>query len=98
MAVRTYEVILHERAWAVLAATKGMERRRLFALLAEVKAAPFRSGDFQQRDASGRTNEVALLNEWLVTYWSESVLAGGEGRGWLRPRTTPDTARSSLRP
>jgi hypothetical protein len=35
--VRTYELILHERTWAVLAATKGMERRRLFALLVEVK-------------------------------------------------------------
>ena len=69
--MHAYEVILHERAWAALAATKGAERRRLLALLDAVKAEPFRSGDFQQRDASGRSNEVLLLGESLVTFWSD---------------------------
>ena len=69
--MRPYEVILHERAWAVLAATQGAARQRLLARLDEVKAGPFRSGDFQQRDASGRRNEVLLLDDWLVTFWSD---------------------------
>ncbi len=69
--MQAYEVILHERAWAALAATKGAERKRLLVLLDDVKAAPFRRGDFQQRDASGRVNEVVLLDAWLVTFWSD---------------------------
>ena len=73
--MRAYEVILHERAWAALAATKGGARRRLLALLDAVKAEPFRGGDFQQRDASGRSNEVLLLDEWLVTFWSDHAVA-----------------------
>lgn len=66
-----YEVILHERAWAALAATKGAERNRLLMLLDNVKTGPFRRGDFQQRDATGRVNEVVLLGDWLVTFWSD---------------------------
>lgn len=73
--MRAYEVILHERAWAALAATRGAETRRLFARLDEVKAQPFRRGDFQQRDASGRSNEVVLLGDWLVTFWSDHAVA-----------------------
>ena len=69
--MRTYEVILHEKAWAALAATKGAERRRVLALLDGVKVEPFRSGDFQQRDTSGRCNEVLLFGDWLVTFWSD---------------------------
>ena len=37
LAVRTYELILHEQAWAALAATKGATRRRLLALRDLVK-------------------------------------------------------------
>jgi hypothetical protein len=73
--VRPYEVILHERAWAALAATRGAETGRLLARLDEVKAHPFRRGDFQQRDASGRTNEVVLLGDWLATFWSDHAAA-----------------------
>lgn len=69
--MRAYEVILHERAWAALAATRGAEMRRLLARLDELKAEPFRRGDFQQRDTSGRINEVLLLGDWLVTFWSD---------------------------
>lgn len=73
--MRAYEVILHERAWVLLAATKAAERKRLLALLDEVKAEPFRNGDFRQRDASERVNEVVLLGEWLVTFWSDHAAA-----------------------
>jgi hypothetical protein len=73
--MRAYEVMLHERAWAALAATKAAGRARLLAALEEVKALPFRRGDFQQRDATGRINEVSLLNEWLVTFWSDHAVA-----------------------
>jgi hypothetical protein len=69
--VREYEVILHERAWSALAATKGVQTRRLLALLDELKFAAFRQGDFHQHDGSGRRNEVSLLSDWLVTFWSD---------------------------
>ncbi len=73
--MRDYEVILHERAWSALAATKGAQTRRLLALLDELKATPFRQGDFQQQDGSGRVNEVSLLGDWLVTFWSDHAVA-----------------------
>lgn len=69
-----YEVILHERAWAVLSATQGADRRRLLAVFDDVKAAPFRAGDFRQQDEAGHMNEVALLGDWLVTFWSDHAV------------------------
>ena len=59
--MRAYEVILHERAWAALTGTKGAERQRLLAVLDQIKAAPFRAGDYRQRDDTGRMNKVVLL-------------------------------------
>lgn len=73
--MKPYEVILHECAWEKLAATRDAETKQLLARLDEVKAQPFRRGDFQQQDASGRTNEVILLGDWLVTYWSDHAAA-----------------------
>ena len=58
-----------------LAATKGTTRRRLLEVLDEVKRSPFRAGDFQQRDAAGHLNEVLLIGDWLVTYWSDHAVA-----------------------
>jgi hypothetical protein len=72
--VRVYEVVMHERAWAVLAATQGQNRRRLLARLEALKSRPFQPGDFQQRDTTGRLNEVLLLDEWLVTYWIDHAV------------------------
>lgn len=73
--MRAFELILHEHAWAELSSTKGAARRRLLAVLDELKAAPLRGGDFHQRDSTGRIHEVALLGEWLATYWIDHAVA-----------------------
>jgi len=31
-------------------------------------------GDFQQRDTAGRLHEVALIYDWLVTYWTDHAV------------------------
>jgi hypothetical protein len=72
--VTAYEVILHERAWAALNAAKAAEKNRLLALLDEMRAAPFRSGDLQQIDETGRVYEVVLSGDWLVSFWSDHAV------------------------
>ncbi len=72
--MRTYEVILHEQAWTALHATKGADRQRLLDVLDQVKTTPFRPGDYRQRDATGRVNEVVLIGQWLVTFWSDHAV------------------------
>ena len=69
-----YEVILHPQAWHVLAATQGIGRRQLLAVLDRIAADPFRKGDLQQRDTTGRVHEVALFDDWLVTYWPDHAV------------------------
>lgn len=66
-----YEIVLHAQAWAALVSTKGAGRRLLLTLLEQLAEEPFRRGDFRQLDLTGRTNEVALQGEWLITFWSD---------------------------
>jgi hypothetical protein len=72
--VRDYQVVLQPKAWTVLAKIVGRNKRRLLALLEELQDEPFRAGDFQQQDDTGRWNEVALMENWLVTYWCDHAV------------------------
>jgi len=72
--VAAYSVILHPQAWATLSTISGTRRRQLLAVLDQLMADPFRQGTFRQRDQSGRTNEIALLDDWLVTYWVDHAV------------------------
>jgi hypothetical protein len=69
--VRAYEIVLHEEAWAALAAAGRAKQRRIFQTLDEVKNDPFREGDFQEMDATGRVHQVLLMDDWLITYWTD---------------------------
>jgi hypothetical protein len=69
--VQSYELLLHEEAWTALSGASKPERQRLFAHLGSLKDDPFREGDFPEQDACGRRNQVLLLDEWLITYWSD---------------------------
>ena len=69
--MRAYEIVLHEEALAMLAGGTRPTQRRLLRLLDDLKTNPFRRGDFQESDADGRLNEVLLVDDWLVTFWSD---------------------------
>lgn len=72
--MRPYEVVLQAEAWTALARTGGRSKRRLLTLLEDLKAKPFRAGDYRQQDQDGRWHEVVLLNDWLVTFWSDHAV------------------------
>ena len=66
-----YPLVLSEGAAMTFATVALRDRRKLAAILDRLKATPFRHGDLQERDASGRVNEVLVIGEWLVTYWPD---------------------------
>jgi len=57
-----------------LATVSRPAQRKLAVILDEVKSAPFRPGDLQERDAQGRVNEVLVVGDWLVTYWPDHAV------------------------
>ena len=59
----------------MLATASRSQQRKLAIILDGVKAAPFRPGDLQERDAQGRVNEVLVAAEWLVTYWADHAVS-----------------------
>ena len=68
-----YELVLSEAAAITLASAARPEQRKLATILDRVKAAPFRSGDLQEHDSQGRTNEVRIEGDWLVTHWRDDA-------------------------
>lgn len=50
------------------------DQRELALILDDLKTAPFRPGDLQERDAQGRVNEVLVVGDWLVTYWPDHAV------------------------
>lgn len=69
-----YALVLSEAAAMTLATAARSEQRKLAVILDDVKAAPFRPGDLQERDAQGRVNEVLVVGEWLVIYWPDRAV------------------------
>lgn len=69
-----YELVLSEAAAMTLATVSRPAQRKLAVILDEVKSAPFRPGDLQERDAQGRVNEVLVVGDWLVTYWPDHAV------------------------
>jgi hypothetical protein len=72
--VDAYELVLSEAAAMTLATAARSAQRKLAVILDEVKAAPFRPGDLQERDAQGRVHEVLVVGAWLVTYWPDHAV------------------------
>lgn len=70
----TYALVLDEVAVKAIVMAARAEQRRLATILDQVKTAPFRAGDYQQRDKTGRMNEVVLFDDWLVTFWSDHAV------------------------
>ncbi len=69
-----YELVLSEAAAMTLATAARSEQRKLAVILDGLKAAPFRPGDFHERDAQGRINEVSLAGDWLITCWLDHAV------------------------
>jgi hypothetical protein len=72
--VDAYALVLNEAAAMRLAAATRAEQRQLALILDGVKAAPFRTGDLQERDVQGRINEVLVVGNWIVTYWPDHAV------------------------
>lgn len=66
-----YGLVLSEAAAMRFATAARSEQRQLVMVLDQVKGTPFKGGDLQESDSQGRTNEILVVNEWIVTYWAD---------------------------
>lgn len=50
------------------------ERDRVIELLDRLRREPFLSGDYREPDDTGRANEIILVGNLLVFYWSDHAV------------------------
>jgi hypothetical protein len=58
----------------LLLAASAHERMRLIQFLERLEADPFREGDFQIQDESGRTQQVSCVSGFLITFYSDHAV------------------------
>lgn len=64
-----YESHLSSRATAFITSLSKRRQRVVLDLADQIARQPFETGDYQMLDASGRSIENLLLQEYLFTYW-----------------------------
>lgn len=50
------------------------QRDQIIGLLTRLRSQPFMQGEFRESDDTGRTNEVILLGDMLVFFWSDHAI------------------------
>lgn len=66
---KEYSAWLSEEAVDFLLTLSKGKRRKVLDLADSIAAQPFKIGDFQQADTTGRMVETVLVEEFLFSYW-----------------------------
>jgi hypothetical protein len=69
-----YRAVVHGEAVKLLLACTARERRLLLRLLEQLESNPFRAGDFQVKDETGRLQQVFGVAGFLVTYYADHAV------------------------
>jgi hypothetical protein len=49
-------------------------RERIIRFLQFLSENPFTTGDYQERDSTGRTIETKIIGDYAVTFWSDHAV------------------------
>ncbi len=69
-----YELVLRRAVALKANSLNRPQRRRFEAFLDSLATSPSQQGDFQDADETGRTNEVKVVYDLLVTYWVDHAV------------------------
>jgi hypothetical protein len=69
-----YRAVVHGEAVKLLLACTARERQLLLRLLDQLESNPFRKGDFEVKDETGRMQQVTGVAGFLVTYYADHAV------------------------
>ena len=69
-----YSYALGEEAVHAFTSLSPRQRGRLLRVLAGLTRRPDQSGDYQEAGASGRLYEVKLIDDLLLTWWTDHAV------------------------
>jgi mRNA-degrading endonuclease RelE of RelBE toxin-antitoxin system len=71
MQERVFEPILSTKAWESLRSLSKRRQEKLTRLIYQLANDPFRLGEYQTRDHTGRVLENLRLGDHIITYWAD---------------------------
>ena len=71
MPLPPYEPVLSAKAWEQLNSLSRQRQKRITRLIHQLADYPFRLGDYQTRDSTGRTLENLNIEGFVFTYWAD---------------------------
>lgn len=69
-----YEVDLRREAFDFLRQLRRDDREHVLGLLRRLGGDPFQSGDFSERDLSGRRLEGVIIHRCAVMFWADHAV------------------------
>ena len=69
-----YRAVVHSEVLKFLLACPPRDRRELIRFFETLESDPFRAGDFQVRDETGRTQQVMCVRGFLITFYSDHAV------------------------
>lgn len=69
-----YDVVVHRTAVSFLLGRPSRERRLLLHFLDELGNDPYRSGDFEVSDQTGRGQQVKRIGGLYITFWPDHAI------------------------
>jgi hypothetical protein len=69
-----YRAVVHGEAVKLLLACSSRERQSVLRLLGQLESNPFKEGDFQVKDETGRLHQVIGIAGFLVTYYADHAV------------------------
>ena len=69
-----YRYVIAQQAADFALRLPPSEQQRLASACRLLAAQPFRTGDYSTRDDAGRMLQNLLIDDWVLTYWSDHAV------------------------
>jgi hypothetical protein len=69
-----WQFVLNETAVHFLLSLRTRERERLLSALEKLANDPMQKGNFQASDTAGRTIQISVAGNFLISYWPDALI------------------------
>lgn len=73
--MKPYRIFVRMEAAEILRAIRGGQRSSAAAFIDSLSGDPNKTGDYSERDETGRNLEIKVIGSFAITYWADHAAA-----------------------